>query len=229
MAQRPVFIPHFTSPPFYQEAMVEFEWSAGFSFSQKQKNVIALHRAAEKRNLAPVLEISTKSPDPLGVKLSAFNLYFTHPELGLLPVESAFQGSKVFEKGGPFTEFYRMTGREIRKDERLRNSGRLLYFDFAGERWGLEPQTAFYDWLYMNAVKLVPDLWEQLRPYRGFTDIEFNPQKSINCQARTAAIVYSLLIIPRLDRVLQDKTTFLSLVYGHSESKNTEFNQLTFL
>jgi len=229
MAQRPVFIPHFTSPPYYEEVMVEFEWSAGLSFSQKQKNVISLHRAAEKRHLTPLLEISTKSPEPLGVRLSAFNLSFTHPELGALSVESAFQGSKVFEHGGPFTEFYQMTGREIRKDERLRNSGQLLYFDLSGDRWGLEPKTAFYDWLYMNAAKRVPDLWGQLQSYRGFTDIEFNPQKSINCQARTMAIVYSLLMIPRLAHVLKDKTTFLALVYGYSESKNTEFNQLTFL
>jgi hypothetical protein len=47
--------------------------------------------------------------------------------------------------------------------------------------------------------------------YDTFTDIEFNHQKSINCQARSAAIFVSLRKIEMLDKVLEDKELFRSL------------------
>lgn len=85
-----------------------------------------------------------------------------------------------------------MTGREIRADERLCISGRLLGFDLAGQKWGLEPKTAFYDWLYLTALMQNPQLSIQILDFEDFTDVEFNPEKSISCQARTATLFVAL-------------------------------------
>ena len=102
MAMRPVFAPGKRK----NEAdvfMTEFDWNSGLSASQKQKNIVALHEAYTRRfPERKVLEISSKSLQDLGVKLSAFNLKKYVPELGKsIPVECVFQGGKVFGAGGP--------------------------------------------------------------------------------------------------------------------------------
>jgi hypothetical protein len=50
----------------------------------------------------------------------------------------------------------------------------------------------FYDWLYITAVKQNPDLSARILHFNSFSDIEFNPKKSLNCQARSAAIYVSI-------------------------------------
>jgi hypothetical protein len=182
--------------------------------SQKQKSVDSLHGAALKQlGICNVLEVSSKSREELGIALSAFNLTFTTVKLKrTLTVECAFQGSKVFERGGPFTDIFEMTSREAKKNERLRSSGRLTGFRFFGTDWGLEPQTAFYDWLYINALKKNPNLTEHLPEYSAFTDIEFNPERSINCQAYSVALYLSLDKRNLLDEALSSQDSFLRIV-----------------
>ena len=85
-----------------------------------------------------------------------------------------------------------MTSRDAKKDERLKNSGNLIAFEYRDTRWKLEPKTAFYDWIYLNALNLNDDLKQQALAYDAFTDIEFNPQKSINCQAYSIALFVAL-------------------------------------
>lgn len=193
MAQRPVFTPgkrKNAADLFW----VDFVWNGGFAASQKQKNIAALHQAF--RNRFPekkVLEISSKSPEPLGVQLSAFNLKKFVPELGkAVSLECVFQGGKVFAAGGPYTDLYEATAREAKKDPRLKSSGMLRAFRFDGKDMPLIPRTAFYNWLYVNALLENPELGQQLLQYDGFTDIEFNPDKSINCQAEAAAVYVAL-------------------------------------
>jgi len=82
---------------------------------------------------------------------------------------------------------YGLSGRQIKRDDRLKSSGRLKGFDFQGEAWGLEPKTAFYNWLYVNALSQHPELAAEVTRYAAFSDIEFNATKSINCQARSVA------------------------------------------
>ena len=48
-------------------------------------------------------------------------------------MEAAFQGSKVFEQGGPYRDMYGLSGREIKRDERLKGSGELTKFNFLGD------------------------------------------------------------------------------------------------
>lgn len=45
-------------------------------------------------------------------------------------VETAFQGSKVFEKGGPYVDLLNGTSRDAKKDMRLKESGNLIEFLF---------------------------------------------------------------------------------------------------
>lgn len=213
MAQRPIFIPSTDGPFLVQTRFVEFTWHPGLALSQKQKSIEALHSAAcELAGIKPVLEISSKSPDSLGVALSAFNLSFTtRRHARTMSVECAFQGSKVFEQGGPYNDLFDLPSREAKKDKRLQCSGRLLAFSFFGTSWPLEPQTAFYDWLYLNALNNQPHLVEQLQKYHGFTDIEFNPDRSINCQAYAVALYLTLQRRGLLD-ALASRESFLDLL-----------------
>lgn len=215
MANRPVFIPVLSGNTYVATKEVEFEWFPGFAVSQKQKSIISLHeQAKEKLKLASLLEISSKSPEELGVNLSAFNLSFTsvNPAINM-SVECAFQGSKVFVEDGPFTDIFNLTSRQAKKDARLKESGPLVEFKFFNTSWPTEPKTAFYDWLYMNALLKNTELVEKLMAYEAFTDIEFNPEKSINCQAYSVALFFALKKRNKLE-VLKNKECFLSFLQG---------------
>jgi hypothetical protein len=79
--------------------------------------------------------------------------------------------------------------------------------------WGLEPKTAFYDWLYINALHKHPELAEQVLLYSAFSDIAFNPERSINCQAYAAALYISLHERGLLtDELLRDQKKYLSVI-----------------
>ena len=202
MASRPVYVPKM-SAPFLNSIPVEFTWNGGFAVSQKQKNIDAihsgfLHRFPERK----VLEISSKSRQELGVKLSAFNLKKYVPSLGKsIPLECIFQGGKVFAGGGPYIDLYTGTSREAKKDPRLKSSGMLKNFYFEGKMIPLVPKTAFYDWLYINALLENPELAQELLQYDSFTDVEFNPDKGVNCQAKAAAVYVALARLGLLEQV----------------------------
>lgn len=215
MAKRPIFIPLGKTEHLVEEEQVEFKWSSGFSPVQKKKNIAAMHDAAEKKGLFPLLEISTKSEKLIGQRLSAFNLKID-TDIGEISVEAAYQGSKVFEKGGPFTDIYGKDSRAAKQDERIRESGKLIGFNYFGQEWILVPKTAFYDWLYLTALRPHQGYLVRLFDYKGFTDIEFNPLKSINCQARTCALLVSLLKLKSLDDALRSPSDFIKVVSSDS-------------
>ena len=212
MATRPVFIPHTDKDRLVKEISVDFKWYSGMAVTQKQKSIASLHDAAKKRDIAPILEISSKSTDDFGKRLSAFKLKLNSSQHGMITVESAFQGSKVFMHGGPYTEFYYKNGWEIKKDPRIKEAGDLKMFLFEDVEWALEPKTAFYDWLYINALQDNKNLCKSLLKFNGFTDIEFNPKKSINCQARSCALYVSIVKKEMINDVLSDRDIFLDLL-----------------
>ena len=216
MANRPIFIPGKAEENLVEEQEVAFVWNPGFSPEQKKKNVTALHRAAKEKGFFPLLEVSTKSDRPLGVRLSAFNLQIKTDD-GNSSVESAYQGSKVFAKGGPYTDIYKKRAFEAKKDMRIKSSGNLKHFDYFGNKWGLHNKTAFYDWLYISALREAhSDFLDKLTEFSGFTDIEFNPKKSINCQARASALLVSLLYLNKLDDALKSQSAFIETAYPNS-------------
>ncbi|ELC6415009.1 hypothetical protein Q8V90_003843 [Enterobacter hormaechei] len=216
MAVRPVFIPTNAGNVLSVTKDVDFPWAPGMSKTQKQKSIRALHAAANELGFNSLLEISSKSEDELGVKLSAFNLRIKTKKLGKeFTVESAFQASKVFEMGGPYVDILDKSSVEAKKDLRLKESGSLVNFKFYNTLWPLVPRTAFYDWLYLSALNQNKQLALHLLRFDGFTDIEFNPAKSINCQARAAALYVSLVRRNMLDDVLSSKDEFLSVLVNH--------------
>ena len=225
MAKRPIFTPDFSGFPYVNSIDVEFKWHPGFAKSQLQKSIASLHEAAEKLNkISPILEISGKSASNLGINLSAFNLPLKTPDGQTMSVECAYQGSKVFENGGPYHELYSASSREARTDDRLRNSGELVAFNFCGEDFPIEPKTAFYDWLYMTALyQKKRNFVKELEVFQGFSDIVFNPNRSINCQARAAALFVSLSKNGLIDeQIFRDKDYYLALITGKDELPPTE-------
>src|SRR6266851_3119207 len=99
MAERPIFIPRPESDELVKEIFFQIKWHSGFAPVQKEKNIKALHEAAALQGYRNLLEISTKSENKRGQHLSAFYMKVQNPSGGEIPLECAFQGSKVFECG----------------------------------------------------------------------------------------------------------------------------------
>ena len=211
MAERPIFIPTPDSPQLVREVFLQLTWHPGFAAVQKARNIKALHAAAHAAGYR-VLEVSTKSDQQLGQQLSAFNLKVKVEALGEVPLECAFQGSKVFQRGGPFTDLYQREPREAKRDPRLNESGQLIGFRFGGLNFPLEPKTVFYDWLYLNCICRQREWTAELEQYGGFSDIEFNPQRSINCQARSVALFLSLMKRGKLDEAMRSAADFIRIL-----------------
>lgn len=222
MAQRPAFLASRSGPLVVTETM-EFPWYAGIARSRKQMCMRSLHQAIIVNHpAARILEVSRMSDSALGVSLSAFNLTFATPKSKrIISVESAFQASKVFESGGPFTDLLDRPSSEAKRDPRLQTSGRLVGFRFFGEDWPIEPQTLFYDWLYLNALLRNRDLTKSLTAYDVFTDIMFNPKKSINCQARSVALYVSLSLRGSLDQAMSSRKDFMAATHRETSSANS--------
>ena len=219
MAQRPIFIPSISGPVLVTVIPVEFVWHPGMSKSQKQKSIRSLHEVAAKTiGIRRILEISSKSEDEIGVRLSAFNLKVQLTNDVSASVEVLFQGSKVFSNGGPFTDMYLKDSREAKKDQRLRASGQLIGFRCDNRDWPLYPQTVFYDWLYLSALRQNPALAAKVLEYDGFSDIEFNPQKSINCQAASAALYKALVGRGLFDAALSSPEEFFRIHANHKKN-----------
>lgn len=211
MAIRPFFISS-CDDNFYIEKTCEFQYFSGFAISQKKKSVESLHKKIQELiPNAKILEVSTKSDSPLGYQLSAFNLQYKFPNAQSYPLESVFQSSKVFENEVQYKDLLYLTPKQAKTDERIRNSGKLIYFTLNGIKWDLEPKTAFYDYTYISALMNNPTLCQQLMQYDTFTDIEFNPKRSLNCQARSVAIYVSLQKMNKVNEYMQSKEHFLKI------------------
>ena len=213
MARRPVFAPD-SDKPYVSELSLDFEYFPGFSIQQKQRSIASLHASyVAKFPSSRVLEVSSKSESDIGVRLSAFNLMIEHPGRGSYSVECAFQASKVFLHGGPFVDLLDASSRAAKTDRRLRESGELVAFRYCEHEFPLEPKTYFYDWLYASALCRDDKLVEQVMMFDAFTDIEHNPERSINCQARSVAKVVGLARAGLLEDALQSPQAFLELGY----------------
>ncbi len=214
MAQRPVFVVSAEVPHFKKE-LITFQFFSGFAQSQKRKSIESLHTTfLQTHPQERVLEISSMSEDEIGVKLSAFNLEIKTLDGRRYSVESAFQSSKVFEHGGPYKDLLGKSSREAKKDSRLKTSGALKAFYFSNKQFSLQPETYFYNWLYIHALDLHPELSDKIMEYTAFTDIAFNPEKAKNCQACAAAVYVSLKKSGMLAEALEDPKAFLQIVYG---------------
>ena len=190
MATRPFFIPGQDKEELVRTNSVEFTWFSGFAKSQKQKSILSFHESISRDfKLDKILEISTKSENKLGIQLSAFNLTIKFKDKEYF-LESVFQGSKIFTDQGPNEDIYEKSSIDAKKDERIKRSD-LKEFSFFGEIFSLEFD--FYSWLYFVALNQNKKLKTGILNYEAFTDIEFNPEKSFNCQAYSAALYSSMV------------------------------------
>jgi len=222
MAVRPIFIPNKDSVGVLEKS-INFKWHPGMAASQKKKSIIELHQSAQSFGIKKILEVSSKSEVDIGISLSAFNLLITTKKHGkTLTVETAFQGSKVFERGGPFVDLLGLDSRAAKKDIRLKKSGNLIAFCFFNKEFPLVPRTYFYDWVYINALVQHDDYLSSIQEYDGYSDIEFNPKKSINCQAHSVALYRSLKQNEMLNIALESPESFLDICSSHysDQSRN---------
>lgn len=217
MAEKSVFISK-AEYPFFEEVHVNIDWFGGFALSQKRKSQIGLHQnfLIEYPN-EKVLEISSSSLMSLGMKLSAMNLK-KRTKRGHTTVESAFQSSRIYSDGvrtvGPFPDYLFLPGRECKKMVKDASEGMHSYryeFDDLVFYAPAHHISQFYDFLYLNAL-LEPEnesVREQLlqERYTAFTDLA---TKSLNCQARSAAIFVGLVRAGLVDNV-KDYASYLKL------------------
>lgn len=224
MATRPIFVTSEDNKEFFKQIDIDFTFYGGFAVTQKAKSIQSLHENAKEQGYKNILEVSTKSSEKLGWQLSAFNLMVDFEEDKKISLECAFQGSKVFENGLQYKDLYYVESIRAKKDERLKNSGNIVGFEFEGEFWENEPKTAFYDYLYIKTLfDNYQDIIKELLGYDTFTDIEFNPKKSINCQARTCAILASLAKTNLLKDAIKNKERFIETVYKRKTTQMSLF------
>ena len=222
MASRPVFL--LGESALVVERAVDFEWHPGFSVAQKQRSIHALHEAAARDSSQPrrLLEVSTKGDTTLGKQLSAFQLQKTIPGGFRACLEAAFQGSKVFQEGSgdgrQLSDLYwNRNGKDVKRIMRPWHDVALKQFRFGDQVWPLEPKSAFYDWLYIRALcehEQSNEIRKELSKYDAFTDIEFNPARSFNCQARSCALFAALDRRSALGRT-ETRDEFLELLAQH--------------
>ena len=214
MANRPVFIVNCdnTESVNYLTKDVDFKWHPGYAMVQKRKSISSLHENLNPDGALKILEVSSKSENALGVWLSAFNLKVYANKIGKIPLECAYQGAKVFEFGGPYVDLFERSPFKIKKDARLRDSGIIRSFEFNGRSFKNTPTTFFYNWLYINALYENKEYAKEVLNYNAFTDIEFNPKKSKNCQAKACALFVSLHKKGMLSRAISDKEFFKKIM-----------------
>ena len=208
MAIRSVFVSK-DYYPFFEEIQVNFDWFPGFALSQKRKSQISLHKNfLQTYPDEKVLEISSASLYSLGSRLSAMNLSKQTKE-GLTTVESAFQSSRIYGKGenevGPFHEYLFLPGKDCKRKVKELSQGMISYRYLFDDMEFYAPAhhiSLFYDFLYLNALceDKNHDTADMLlsEGYTAFTDLA---TRSLNCQARSAAIYVSLVKNGLIDRI----------------------------
>ena len=221
---RPVFMPRVNSDNLVKTDMVRFERHVGFASRQKKKSITDMHQVIRKKyGFNQVLELSSKSGNKLSFPLSPLSLKLTDEQDGVqYSVENIYHASKVFEHGGPYLDLLTAPPRQAKKDERLTTSGELIGYNYFGMEWSLEPVTAFYDWLYVNALQQNPQLHEQVMQYQAFTDLEFNHKKSVHCAAYALAMFVALHKRDLLDNIA-DPIVFYDLYHEFKVSNTAQY------
>ena len=192
-ATRPVFTATEDKTKLFESREITFDWVSGMSINNWQRSIENLHQEYKKgRGIdCSILEVSTKSTDNLGKLLSAFTLKIPLFSGVKVPLECAYQGSKVFENGGPYQDLYFRDPVDAKRDIRLKESGKVIGFKLESESYPILPFNLFYDWLYIIGLRN-SNVIDEINKYDAFTDIVFNPKKSINTQARSVAIAKTL-------------------------------------
>lgn len=176
-----------------EERTYNFEWFMGCSIAQLRRSIRSLHSEIRKSGYDKVIEVSTKSEDEIGRKLSPFNLMVSiNGER--LPVESYYHGSKVFDDSGVnvrLTECEHMkpckTKQFVRETVKERNL-KLVGFETNDKKFELSSKGMCFDYLYILGLTQNEDLADYIMKKDVFTDLMFKREKGIGCQARSCAL-----------------------------------------
>ncbi len=200
-----------------KKVKIDFTWYSGFSKEQKQKSMMSLHQTfLEKFSNYKILEVSTKSKVDFGVQASAFNLNIETKKGNIFSVEELFQTSKVYKKNGDQSYLLEenVGTREIkRKLREINENDEMIKYSCFNQDFPLEPRTLFYNWLYINVLNQNEQLAKEILNFDAFTDIEFNPKRSYNCQAEACSIYVSLVQRGLLEQALNSVENFKKIVY----------------
>ena len=187
MVTRPIYISTGKPENPFTKEDIEFVWVKGMSYKQKCKRRDSLHDAIAKTKLyhrAKLLEISTKSNIDLGIKLSALNLTVKFNSGNEETVEKIYQSSKVFDE-----------------------DHNIIGFKYGNTTFEKDPKSMYYDYIYMLGLYFHKEYHEELSKYSIFTDIEFNPNKQSNTQARAAAI-WNTLYKNNMTNIVENRDEF---------------------
>ena len=180
--------------------------------------MISLHQTfLERFSNYKILEVSTKSKVDVGVKASAFNLTIETKKGNTFSVEELFQTSKVYKKNGDQSHLLKdnVDIREIkRKLREINENDEMIRYSCFNQNFPLEPRTLFYNWLYINVLNRNEQLAKEVLKFDAFTDIEFNPKRSYNCQAEACSIYVSLVRRDLLEKALNSVENFKEIVYA---------------
>ena len=148
-----------------------------------------------------VLELSSRSEEPLGQRLSAMHLRAAGPDGDRgLPVESVYQAAKCYGAGGPDEQPLRNGFDAKRHDRERRTAGPLRGFHHRGTFWPAASGSAFYDRLWIQAA-LGTGASRELGRFDAYTDQFHRPGQAVACQARSAAMLVGLDRARELGRV----------------------------
>lgn len=199
--------------PYYTKVLVDASFPKAW-VRVPIKGVEAVNEAYKIRSKTDEIpfEVSSAAKNELGNKLSAFNL----KDVKGRTLECVFQSSKKFKHGGPYLDLLEVAPAKAKKDYRLKNSGELVAFVLDGEEYPLSPKTAFYDFIYINALMANKDLWDEIDKHNVFSDVWFNPDKSLNCQAEAMALFRGLKESGNLDKATQSFEDFVNVVFFKS-------------
>lgn len=213
MAERLVFF--LDQENNFTQKEYSFKWYSGFAKSQLQKSIAALHEYFLKDFPGKrILEVSSASTDSIAQAVSAMNLQVMTSH-GKYTVEQLFQAGKVFKNAGSQEKLVNLSPQQAKKSNKMTNAhDELVGFEMFGATFPLEPKTYFYNWIYLKALHQHPDLAKKIAEYDAFTDIFFNNQKAVNCQAQACSIYVSLLRKGILEETLANRESFLKNIYG---------------
>lgn len=188
-----------------------------FRKNKNKKYDIFTSNFLERFSNYKILEVSTKSKVDVGVKASAFNLTIETKKGNTFSVEELFQTSKVYKKNGDQSHLLKdnVDIREIkRKLREINENDEMIRYSCFNQDFPLEPRTLFYNWLYINVLNRNEQLAKEVLKFDAFTDIEFNPKRSYNCQAEACSIYVSLVRRDLLEKALNSVENFKEIVYA---------------
>lgn len=184
MATRPIYISTGNINNPFMEDNINFQWVPGYSYVNKCRRRDSLKREiAKKYDIEKWIEISSISDKDIGKKLSALNLMITLTNDNKYSVETIYQNSKIYKDNA------------------------IVGFKFRNTEFENNPYGMYYDYIYMVALYQNKEYHELIKNYYFFTDLFFNPNKSLNTQARAIAIFKTLYDNDYL-KLLEDVSEF---------------------